>query len=312
MNNERTGRLGQTKVYVGKFYRIFINEKDWKVLAFAAAISLVLSLVLRGSIFILKEGTRSGFFAIISSCVWIGIFNSIQNICRERAIIKREHRTGLHISSYVAAHMIFQAGVCVIQALIMTLVYGFILPFPTYGLVFGSFFVDLFVTFFLVIYSSDVLGLAISALVKNTTAAMTVMPFVLIVQLIFSGTIFPLTGAAKSLSDLTIAKWGQRVLCVEANLNEIPSQMARDEISIIQSIDSVKKLKESLPKEYQDKFDQTITNEVNVAISRYTYRSIYEHRRSNVVSRWMYLVIFTLAYAFICVISLEFIDRDQR
>ncbi len=312
MDNERTGRLGQTKVYFGKFYRIFMNEKDWKVLIFAGAISLILSLVLRGSIFVLKEGTRSGFFAIISSCVWIGIFNSIQNICRERAIIKREHRTGLHITSYVAAHMLFQALVCLIQALIMTLIYDLILPFPARGLVFGSFFIDLFITFFLVLYSSDVLGLAISAMVKNTTAAMTVMPIVLIFQLIFSGTVFPLTGLAKSFSNITIAKWGQRILCVEANLNEIPSQMVRDEAAIIQNIDAIQELKENLPPDYAEKLDETIDDQVNMAISRYTYRKIYEYKKSNVLDRWGYLALFCLIYAAICTISLEFIDKDQR
>lgn len=312
MDRERTGRLGQTKVYIGKFFRIFINEKDWKVLAFAAIISLILSIVLRGSLFVLKEGTRSGFFAIISSCVWIGIFNSIQNICRERAIIKREHRTGLHITSYVAAHMIFQGGVCAVQALIMSMIYLFILPFPTEGLIFGSFIVDLFITFFLVIYSSDVLGLAISSMVKNTTAAMTVMPFVLIVQLIFSGTIFPLTGAASSLSNLTIAKWGQRVLCVEANLNNIPSQMVQDEMKIIQNVQAFQDVKKNLSPKDAASFEEAVSKEIGVAINRYTYRKIYEYKRSNVTNRWMYLVEFTLIYALICVISLEFIDKDQR
>ena len=162
--------------------------------------------------------------------------------------------------------MIFQAGVCAIQALIMALVYGLILPFPNEGLIFGNFLVDFFITFFLVIYSSDVLGLAISALVKNTTAAMTVMPFVLIVQLIFSGTVFPLTGAASSLSDLTIAKWGQRVLCVEADLNNIPSQMARDEMKIIQNIDAFNDIKAYLTPKDGAALEKAISNEVKVAI----------------------------------------------
>ena len=194
----------------------------------------------------------------------------------------------------------------------MALVYSFILPFPTKGLIFGNFLVDFFITFFLVIYSSDVLGLAISALVKNTTAAMTVMPFVLIVQLIFSGTVFPLTGAASSLSDLTIAKWGQRVLCVEADLNNIPSQMARDEMKIIQNIDAFNDIKAYLTPEDSATLEKAISDEVSVAINRYTYRQIYEYKRSNVTKRWMYLILFTLVYAIVCVISLEFIDRDQR
>ena len=156
------------------------------------------------------------------------------------------------------------------------------------------------------------LGLAISSLVKNTTAAMTVMPFVLIVQLIFSGTVFPLTGAASTLSDLTIAKWGQRVLCVEANLNNIPSQMARDEMKIIQNVQAFNDIKASLQPADAEAFENAVSKEINETISRYTYRQIYDYKRSNVTKRWMYLVIFTLVYALICVISLEFIDRDKR
>lgn len=114
--------------------------------------------------------------------IWVGVFNSIQNICREREIIKREHRTGLHISAYVAA---------------------------------------------------DMMGLAVSSVVKSTTTAMTVMPFLLIIQLIFSGSIFPLTGPAQKVSALTISKWGQRVLCIEANLNEIPSVALEQEPDLV-------------------------------------------------------------------------------
>ena len=46
------------------------------------------------------EGTLMGAFAIACVCIWTGSFNSIQVICRERDVIKREHRAGMHISSY--------------------------------------------------------------------------------------------------------------------------------------------------------------------------------------------------------------------
>ena len=35
-----TGRLGQVRIYLGKFFRIFIYEKDWKVLPLAGTVSL--------------------------------------------------------------------------------------------------------------------------------------------------------------------------------------------------------------------------------------------------------------------------------
>lgn len=312
MENERTGRLGQVKVYTGKFFRIFVYEKDWKVLLFAVIISVLLSAVLGNSMFQVKERTREGFFAIVSSCIWIGIFNSIQTICRERQIIKREHRTGLHITSYVAAHLIYQGAICIVQALVMVVIYGIFTPFPEQGLVFGNFYIDLFITFFLVLYAADVLGLAVSSIVKTTTAAMTVMPFILIIQLIFSGSIFPLTGFASTVSDWTISKWGQRVLCIEANLNELPSELLDSEIDMLNDMEIIQEVREILPAETMKQMDDTMYDELQKFLYDYTYRRIYEYKAEMVWKRWGYLALFTMLYALICVISLEFVDRDKR
>lgn len=299
---ERTGRLGQIKVYVGKFFRIFLNEKDWKVIVFAVIISGILSAVLGSDMFAEKEYTRTGMFAIVSANIWIGIFNSIQTVCRERQIIKREHRTGLHITSYVAAHMIYQACICAVQTLAMVVIYGLFLNFPEKGLVTGNFYIDLYITFFLILYASDMMGLALSSIVKSTTTAMTVMPFLLIIQLIFSGSIFPLSGVGRQISYLTISKWGQRCLCIEANLNELPSAAFDSQVDMIRKISpEASMLVDLIPEETIQEFAR-----------EQTYSVIYEYEEELVTRRWLYLVGFALAFAAVSVISLEFVDRDKR
>ena len=40
---ERTGRLGQMKIYTGKLFRMFVYEKGWKIIIFAAVISIGVS-----------------------------------------------------------------------------------------------------------------------------------------------------------------------------------------------------------------------------------------------------------------------------
>lgn len=305
---ERRGRLGQIKVYVGKFFRIFKNEKDWKVVVFAIIVTLLLSVVLGDTLFVKKESTRSGFFAIVSACIWIGIFNSIQTICREREIIKREHRTGLHITSYVAAHVIYQGAICLVQALAMVIIYGVFSDLPAKGLVTGNFYVDFYITLFLIVFTADMLGLAVSSLVKNTTTAMTVMPFILIVQLIFSGSIFPITGNLRIISDLTVSKWGQRVLCIEANMNELPSELLESEIEMIESMDGAGDLIELLP----DSVTKRAREGLEEFLHDYTYRKIYTYEEKLVTDRWLYLLAFSAAYMLIAIVSLEFVDRDKR
>ena len=222
MRGTRISRFGQIQIYVGKCFRMFRNEKGWKVLISAAIITLIISSVTGENTFVAAQDTRNGAFALVCACIWVGIFNSIQSICRERAIIKREHRTGLHISSYMIAHMIYELVICLMETVVVTLIMYFANRdhFPETGVFFPPL-LELMITFFLIIYSSDVLGLLVSGIVKNENTAMTVMPFILIVQLVMSGMIFALEGASKMIANFTISKWGVNAICVTADVNSL-------------------------------------------------------------------------------------------
>ena len=111
MSNTQVSRITQIGIYLGKHWRLFINERGWKVLIFGAVISALVSIVLGSGMFVYTMDTFSGGFALISACIWVGIFNSIQNICKERAIIKREHRAGLYrFPSYISGGHMPAAG----------------------------------------------------------------------------------------------------------------------------------------------------------------------------------------------------------
>ena len=106
------GRLAQSGIYLGKFLRMFIYQNDWKVLPMGALIAALVTFVVGTNIFKTQEGTKMGVFALVCVCIWNGFFNSIQAVCREREIIKREHRAGLHMSAYIFAQMIYQLLLC--------------------------------------------------------------------------------------------------------------------------------------------------------------------------------------------------------
>ena len=71
----------------------------------------------------------------------------------------------------------------------------------------------------ILIFCSDMLGLMVSCIVKTPQTAMTVMPFVLILQLILSGMIFELKGFTEKLSFLMVSKWGLNAVCITSNVN---------------------------------------------------------------------------------------------
>ena len=220
MNSSRINGYGQTKVYIGKCFRAFVNEKQWKNFISTLIISALLVLVMSDKTFIEPSDTQFSMFAMICGCIWVGVFNSIQSVCKERGIIKHEHHTGLRISSYVIAHAVYELVICALEALIITLTL-FIAngAFGLSGVIFPFLVVEAYIAFLLIVFAADMLGLLVSCIVKNTNMAMTVMPFILIVQLLFGGVMFDL-GNAEFVKNGTISYWGVNALCSSSSIDE--------------------------------------------------------------------------------------------
>ena len=219
--------MAQIGITLGKFFRMFVYQNDWKVFPMSALIAGLLAYVIRGDFMRSMEGTLKGAFAISCVALWNGCFNSIQVVCREREIIKREHRSGMHISSYIAAHMLYQAVLCLGQTIILLYVFRFVeMSFPAEGFMTRWFQLDLGITIFLITYSADMLSLLISSIVHNTTSAMTVMPFVLIFQLVFSGGFLSLPRWTKPICNFTLSHYGLICIASQADYNSLPMATA--------------------------------------------------------------------------------------
>ena len=223
-----TGRGTQVLIYLGKLLRMFVYQNDWKMLPMAALIGGLVGMVIHNRLFINMEGTALGAFALACVAIWNGCFNSIQVICRERDVIKREHRSGLHISSYIIAHMIYQALLCLLQMGITMYICRLTgVRFPQEGLFTSWGIVDFGITMFLITYAADMMALWISALSRTTTAAMTIMPFVLIFQLIFSGGMIKnLPTWTAPVTNITISNSGLKALASQADYNSRPMASA--------------------------------------------------------------------------------------
>ena len=225
------GRGGQIIIYLGKLLRGFVYQNDWKVIPMAALIAGIVSMVVKRDFFLTMEGTIKGAFALTCVSIWNGCFNSIQVVCRERDIIKREHRSGLHISAYIFAHMVYQAGLCLLQTGITLFICQYTgMQFPAKGLFTPWLIVDIGITVFLITYASDMLSLWVSCITRSTTTAMTVMPFILIFQLVFSGGIFTLPEWAVKLSAISVSNYGLKCIAAQADYNHLPLVTAWDSI----------------------------------------------------------------------------------
>lgn len=220
-----TGRMSQVRIYLGKQLRFFVNQSDWKVLPMAAIIAGLVGMVIRRRFYVSMEGDLVSAFALTCVAIWNGCFNSIQSVCRERAIVKREHRSGMHITAYVAAHMIYQFILCTAQtALTMFVLRQLSVPIPRLGggTITPWAICDLGITMFLITYAADMMSLFLSSISRTTTGAMTLMPFILIFQLVFSGGVIPLPAWSRPLSNFTISNYGIRAIAAESGYNEMP------------------------------------------------------------------------------------------
>ena len=302
-------RFEQIPVYIGKQLRLMIHEKNWKVLPMAAVIAFLVVYVLGSKMFRNMEYTKFGSLAVVCVCIWNGMFNSIQVVCKERDIIKREHRSGLHISAYLASHMIYQAFICLLQTIISIVIFKvFGMYFPDTGLITGSFTLDLIITMFLVTYAADMLALMVSCIARTTTTAMTVMPFLLVIQLVFAGGIFPLEKPmAKQISKYTLSNWGINAVNIASDYNSQKS------IALTRAIATMQDSEDELMSRIHDVL---ALEEVQDKLETYTAQRLvnpdFEYTKSNLTKCWMILILFGAIYILIGLIFLERIDRDKR
>lgn len=305
------GRAAQTFIYLGKLFRMFLFQNDWKVLPMSAVIAALSAFAVGANIFKTMEGTLMGTFALACICIWNGFFNSIQMICRERAIIKREHRAGLHITAYIAAHMIYQMVLCLLQVVITLGVLRLMrIKMPEKTLFTPWVEVDLGITLFLITFCADMLALLISSFARTTTTAMTIMPFLLIVQLLFSGGYFSLPKEAMPFTYLTATKWGTTALCAQGDYNSLPM------VSVWNSALKMKDVEVEGEKPLLTIFQYIEENDMRddllMETGKQNQNPDYNFDPNIVLKCWGWLIIWTVVYVILAVVLLEFIDKDKR
>ena len=177
------------------------------------------------------ESTKSACFILVCAAIWGGLFNSIQVVVKERDIVKREYVSGaLRIGCFTASRAFIQFLLCAFQSAVLCLSFYGIEYFyenelPAEGLLFENTMMEYYVTILLIMYAADTLGLMISCFVKSEQLASQLSPYILIVQLLFSGVLFPIEGAAKTVSALMLSRWGMEALGSTSDLNGQPLRL---------------------------------------------------------------------------------------
>lgn len=190
--------------------------------------------------FLVATDTMSIIFAFSCAAFWVGIFNSVQEISKEREIYNREHFTGVKIGPYIMSKVAVLTLLCLLQTLLMCGIFFFMnntvatingdvnsvtaLPFGMgeNGVVFGSggLKFEWFITSFLTVLSAMCVGLVVSSLVSNDMAIV-LCPVCLLPQILFSGVIGSLSGLTETLSRIITCRWSCIAFFTSADINNL-------------------------------------------------------------------------------------------
>ena len=156
------------------------------------------------------------------------MFDSIQEICKERVILKREYMANLKLPCYMMSKFVLQMLLGMVQTDTLTMVFLTLTKSKEKGIFLRNFRIEILFTIWLTVVAAIAMGFIISSIAKSGDKAMTAAPFVLIIQLLFSGILFNLEGMGKKISYCTVSRWSVEALGSIARLNKLELKMQAD------------------------------------------------------------------------------------
>ncbi|MBN2521090.1 MAG: ATP-binding cassette domain-containing protein, partial [Bacteroidales bacterium] len=227
------GKLKQFKIY--SFRNLFSKIKDSQYLFMAFSIPPLLAFILGfftkyvfGTdqnpyeyIFSKNENLPGYLFMCVVVALFLGLIISAEEIIRDRRILERESFLNLSRFSYLNSKIIFLFIMSAIQMIIFVVIGNLILEIK--GMTWS---------FFLILFSTacfaNLMGLVISSGLKSVIAIYILVPFLLVPQLLLSGTIVKFDKLHYTLSsqqfvplvgDIMASRWAYEALMVNQYKN---------------------------------------------------------------------------------------------
>lgn len=154
-------------------------------------------------------------FMTAVSAIWFGTNNAGREIVGELAIYLRERMFNVRIMPYLFSKMLVLSIFSIIQVSIFIIIVS--LRFDL-----GNIPQNILVMF-LITFASTMMGLFVSAVVKTNEQVMTIIPIILIPQILLSGVLDRVEGPTEVMSRITVSRWGTESF---AHLTgDIPTEM---------------------------------------------------------------------------------------
>lgn len=201
----------QGRIFASRYIRL--TGRDRAALAFSLlqgiAVALLTALAVPKPFSWLLNG-NAPMFVFGCAAVWFGMISAVRELVKERAIWRREFLAGGSLPAYLGSKVAVLGALAAFQALTLTVAAGLTLGLPASSPL-ASPFVTIFGTLWLAILSGMALGLLVSAASATADRAMSLVPYLLITQLVLCGVLFRL-GAMTFTSWFMPARWAVSAL----------------------------------------------------------------------------------------------------
>jgi len=203
-SSKKTFGLRQTSTLMKRYFELLMSDKR-NMLFLILQAPIIASVV--GLVFQLDENlaaramTESQIVFILSlSVIWFGCINSVRELVKELPIYLRERSVNLGIAPYIMSKIIPLTLICFVQCLLLLGVLEIFLSIP------GDL-VSRFLVLFATGVAATIMGLSVSAFVSSNDKAMTMIPMLLVPQIILAGAVVKLEGAALWIAKSTMISY---------------------------------------------------------------------------------------------------------
>ncbi len=162
-------------------------------------------------------------FAVVG--IWFGVINSASELTKEREIYRRERLSNLSIVPYIMSKVVVLSTLMFIQnasLLLIVWMFGAGVEFPGGDGLLLPIWLEIFITMMLASLGGMSMGLVISAATKNVSQAISLVPLILIPQILFTGIIFKIEeGVINIISRLMVSRWALDAFGTSAALSSL-------------------------------------------------------------------------------------------
>jgi ABC-type multidrug transport system ATPase subunit/pSer/pThr/pTyr-binding forkhead associated (FHA) protein len=208
----RRSLLAQVTTLTERYARTLWRDKRtlWTLVGQAPVIALLVAVLYPiGSLHLPdRQPTRSAqfIFLLITAALWLGLIDACREIVKERSITSRELAVGVRVDAYLIAKASLLFLLAGVQCVLLVAVAAALQPLHT-GV---TAYLGLLGLLILTSWSMVAMGLVVSTLARSVDQATSLIPLLLIPQLLFGAALVPLarmSTAVRGIADLMVSRW---------------------------------------------------------------------------------------------------------